>query len=122
MVMEHRQIEARKRRHTRVRSKVFGTASRPRLSVFRSARHIYAQLIDDVEGCTLVSASTLDPDVKARVTGKTKVDAAALVGDLVARRALASGIGQVVFDRGGYKYHGRVKALAQAAREGGIEL
>ena len=120
--MENKRREARKRRHARVRRKVFGTASRPRLSVFRSTRHIYAQLIDDVEGHTLVSASTLDPDAKTGLVGKTRVEAAVVVGELIARRALAFGMSQVVFDRGGHKYHGRVKALAQAAREGGIEF
>ena len=113
---------ARKRRHRRVRKKIFGVADRPRLCVLRSLRHIYAQVIDDSIGHTIASASTLDAEVGAQVDGKTKVGAAELVGALVARRALAKGISRVVFDRGGYKYHGRVKALAEAARKAGLEF
>ena len=113
---------ARKRRHVRVRKKVSGTAERPRLCVFRSLNHIYAQVIDDTSGRTLASASTLDPDIRAQVNGKTKTTKAELVGGMLARRALEKGIGAVVFDRGGYKYHGRVKAVAEAAREAGLKL
>jgi len=113
---------ARQRRHTRVRAKVVGTTSRPRLCVFRSLTHIYAQVIDDSLGHTLISASTLDPEVKGEAAGKAKTGDAELVGLLVARRALSKGINQVVFDRGGYKYHGRVKALAEAARQAGLKF
>ncbi len=114
---------ARIRRHRRVRAKVEGTISRPRLCVFRSLNHIYAQVIDDSQGHTLISASTLDPEIKdGTAVGKVKVAKAELVGSLVAKRALSKGINQVVFDRGGYKYHGRVKALAEAARREGLKF
>ena len=113
---------ARQRRHARVRAKVKGTASRPRLCVFRSLHHIYAQVINDVPGNTLVSASTLDSEVKSTTDGKAKTATSGLVGSLVAKRALSQGIKQVVFDRGGYKYHGRVKALAEAARQEGLQF
>ncbi len=110
-------------RHRRVRAKVEGTISRPRLCVFRSLNHIYAQVIDDSQGNTLTSASTLDPEIKdGAAVGKVKVAKAELVGSLVAKRALSKGINQVVFDRGGYKYHGRVKALAEAARREGLKF
>jgi large subunit ribosomal protein L18 len=113
---------ARKRRHLRVRAKVSGTESRPRLCLFRSLNHIYAQLIDDTKGNTLTSASTLDPEIKGEVDGKAKTARAELVGSLLAKRAIEQGISQVVFDRGGYKYHGRVKALAEAARQAGLKF
>jgi len=113
---------ARKRRHSRVRAKISGIDSRPRLCVFRSFHHIYAQVIDDAKGNTLASASTLEPEIKAEAQGKAKTGRAELVGSLVAKRALSKGIKQVVFDRGGYKYHGRVKALAEAARQAGLEF
>lgn len=112
--------DARKRRHLRVRKKVLGTPERPRLSVFRSLRHIYAQVIDDTQGVTLVSASTLDPDLKGDLSTTGDSAAAERVGRLIGERALAKGITQVVFDRGGNQYHGRVKALADAAREAGL--
>jgi len=113
--------EARDRRHYRVRLKVNGTGSRPRLCVFRSLNHIYAQVIDDTQGHTLVSASTLEVE-KGDMEGKSKTGRAELVGSLLAKRAVSEGISQVVFDRGGYKYHGRVKALAEAARQGGLKF
>ncbi|MFC1952187.1 50S ribosomal protein L18 [Chloroflexota bacterium] len=114
---------ARVRRHRRLRAKVVGTSSRPRLCVFRSLNHIYAQIIDDSQGHTLTFASTLDSEIKDGATaGKAKVARAELVGSLVAKRALGEGISQVVFDRGGYKYHGRVKALAEAARREGLKF
>lgn len=112
--------EARKRRHARVRTKVAGTGDIPRLCVFRSLNHTYAQVIDDGRGHTLVSASTLE--LKSDVEGRAKSAAAGLVGSLVARRTLERGITKVVFDRGGCKYHGRVKALAEAAREAGLSF
>ena len=113
---------ARYRRHARVRAKVSGKDSRPRLSVFRSLKHIYAQVIDDSRGHTLASASTIDLEIRGKTKGKKKTAHAELVGSLVAKQALDLGITQVVFDRGGYKYHGRVKALAEAARQGGLKL
>jgi large subunit ribosomal protein L18 len=113
---------ARLRRHSRVRKYVVGMSERPRLNVFRSLRHIYAQVIDDSQGRTLVSASTVDPQVEAQLQGLTKIEQARVVGKVLAERALSQGIQRVVFDRGGYKYHGRVKALADAVREGGLEF
>lgn len=112
--------EARIRRHRRVRKKIVGTAQRPRLAVFRSNRHIYAQLIDDVAGRTVASASTMDKDAKADRPGT--VAAAQAVGKAVAERAKQAGIERVVFDRGGFQFHGRVAAVANAAREAGLEL
>lgn len=115
------QLNARKRRHLRVRARVKGTAERPRLNVFRSSAHIYAQVIDDTQGHTLVAASSLEPEVLGRLSdSKTKSDKARVVGELVGERAKAAGIDAVVFDRGGYKYHGRVKAVADGAREAGL--
>lgn len=112
----------RERRKTRIRARISGTAERPRLNVFRSLSNIYAQVIDDVKGHTLVSASTVDKEVAVAVDGKSKREAAKIVGQMVAQRALAAGITQVVFDRGGYRYHGRIAALADGAREGGLEF
>jgi len=114
--------QARERRRQRVRHKVFGTPERPRLSVYRSLSHIYAQVVDDSLGVTLVSASTIDPEVRSMTEGITKSEQARLVGRKVAERAAAKGIKQVVFDRAGYKYHGRVKALAEASREAGLDF
>ena len=113
---------AREKRHRRVRLKVSGTGTRPRLSVFRSLEHIYAQIIDDTQGRTLVAASTLEPEVRVQLEGKTKAAEAALVGELLAKRAAVQGIDQVVFDRGGFLYHGRVRALAEAARAAGLRF
>ena len=113
---------ARQRRHMRVRQRVQGTAECPRLCVFRSLRHIYAQIIDDTRGHTLVSATTLDAEVLAAASGQDKISEAKVVGQVLARRALDAGIQKVVFDRGGYLYHGRVKALAMATREGGLKF
>jgi len=114
----------RKRRHLRVRKKVSGTPERPRLNVFRSAKHIYAQLIDDVAGRTLVATSTLDPALREQLaeTGTGNIAAATLVGRRIAELALEKGYKKVVFDRGGYPYHGRVQALADAAREAGLDF
>ncbi len=114
--------EARLRRHERIRKTVEGTPERPRLNIFRSLQHIYAQVIDDDMGQTLVSASTLDPDLRGQLEGLNKSQQAARVGKLVAQRAVAQGLKRVVFDRGGYPYHGRIKALADGAREGGLEF
>ncbi len=110
----------RQRRHKRVRKQIAGTSKRPRLNVYRSLSQIYAQVIDDTKGHTLASASTLDSELKKKLKGLKKTEQARLVGELVAERAKEKGIRLVVFDRGGYKYHGRVKALADAAREAGL--
>jgi large subunit ribosomal protein L18 len=112
----------RERRHNRVRLKVSGTSERPRLNVYRSLEHIYVQVIDDVAGHTLAAASTLDAEVKAATDGKKKTEAARIVGQIIAARAKNAGIETVVFDRGGNLYHGRVKALADGAREGGLKF
>ena len=114
--------KARKIRHRRVRVKISGTPERPRLNVFRSLKHIYVPVIDDTNGDTLAAASTLDEDVIALANKKNKKDRASLVGKTIAERAKAAGITVVVFDRGGYLYHGRVKALAEAAREAGLSF
>ncbi len=121
-VSEINRSEARQRRHERVRKNVIGTSGRPRLNVFRSLNQIYAQIIDDDRGHTLAAASTMDPELRDQVKKVSKMEQAKLVGGLIARRALAKGVNRVVFDRGGYLYHGRVKALADAAREGGLEF
>jgi large subunit ribosomal protein L18 len=113
---------ARIRRHARVRRRVQGSAEKPRLCVFRSLSHIYAQVIDDVSRITLVSASDMEKDLTPKVSGKKKADVATLVGTLVAERAKQKGISKVVFDRGGYPFHGRIKALAEAARAGGLDF
>lgn len=120
--MTERSRITRMQRHRRIRMKIFGTGERPRLNVFRSLEHIYAQVIDDEKGHTLVSASTVDKKLEGELTGKTKRQQAAIIGRVVAERALAVGITQVVFDRGGYLYHGRIKALADNAREGGLKF
>ncbi len=114
--------ELRQARHNRVRKKVAGSPEKPRLNVYRSLNNIYAQIVDDEGGKTLVSASTLDSEVKSQIKSGGNVDAAKAVGELVAKRAQEKGIKQVVFDRGGYIYHGRVKSLAEAARSGGLEF
>ncbi|MEJ2732745.1 MAG: 50S ribosomal protein L18 [Anaerolineae bacterium] len=113
---------ARQRRHARVRRRVHGTPERPRLTVFRSLKHIHAQVIDDTQGHTLVAASTLDAEVRGQLADKDKSAQAAIVGEVLARRALEAGVEQIVFDRSGYKYHGRVKSLADAARKAGLEF
>ena len=114
--------KARERRQRRVRMKLSGTPERPRLNVFRSLDHIYAQVIDDVEGRTVASASSYDKEIRSEMSDKTKKEQAELVGKTVAERAKAAGIETVVFDRGGFLYHGRVKALADGAREGGLKF
>ena len=118
----HTRREARARRQSRVRQKISGTAERPRLNVYRSLSQIYAQVIDDGAGHTLAAASSLEPDVRPQLKGLNKTDQARLIGQLLAERALAKGVKQVVFDRGGYRYHGRVRALADAARKAGLEF
>ena len=114
--------KSRQKRHFRVRKNLSGTPQRPRLNVFRSLNHIYAQIINDETGTTLVSASTMDKEVSATLSYGGNISAAQVVGKLVAERAMAKGISKVVFDRGGYLYHGRVAALAAAAREAGLEF
>lgn len=115
---QKKRADIRRGVHTRIRKKVSGTAERPRLAVFRSLNHIYAQVIDDVNGKTLAAASTTEKDLKGTTGGN--IEAAARVGKTVAERALAAGVSNVVFDRGGYLYHGRVKALLDATREAGL--
>lgn len=113
---------SRERRHNRVRGRVEGTPQRPRLNIFRSLSNIYAQVIDDSAGRTLASASTVDKEIAKQVEGKSKIESAKIVGQALAARAKEAGVNTVVFDRGGYKYHGRVAALAEGAREGGLEF
>ena len=122
MVSKPNSNKQRQIRHMRVRNKISGTAERPRLSVYRSLNNIYAQVIDDVAQNTIVSASTLDEELKGKLNGTGNKEAAKLVGELVAKRAIEKGIKEVVFDRGGYIYHGRVKELADAAREAGLQF
>lgn len=114
--------ELRKKRHRRVRNRAIGTAEKPRLNVFRSLAHIYAQVVDDSTGQTMISASTVDKEIKGQVKSGGDIQAAKLVGGLVGKRAVEKGIEFVVFDRGGYQYHGRVAALADGAREAGLKF
>ena len=122
MVSKESRIKIRAKKHYRMRHNLAGTAQRPRLAVFRSNNHMYAQIIDDTVGKTLVSASTVEKAVKAELEKTNNVDAAAYVGTLIAKRALEKGISTVVYDRGGFVYHGKVAALAEAAREAGLEF
>ena len=121
MVSKKSRQEVRVKKHKKIRNRFSGTAERPRLAVFRSNNHMYAQIIDDTVGNTLVAASTLEKDVKAELEKTNNVDAAAYLGTVIAKRALEKGINTVVFDRGGYIYHGKVAALADAAREAGLK-
>ena len=122
MVMKKSRTVVRENKHRKLRNRFSGTAERPRLAVFRSNNHMYAQIIDDTVGKTLVSASTLDKDVKAELEKTNNVEAATVVGTVVAKKALEKGITTVVYDRGGFVYEGKVKALAEAAREAGLEF
>ena len=122
MVSKVSRTEVRLQKHRRMRSRISGTSERPRLAVFRSNNHMYAQIIDDTVGKTLVSASTLQKEVKAELEKTNNVEAAAHLGTVIAKRALEKGIDTVVFDRGGFIYQGKVKALAEAAREAGLEF
>ena len=122
MVSKKSRSEVRAKKHYRLRNHISGTAERPRLAVFRSNNHMYAQIIDDTVGKTLVSASTLQKEVKAELEKTNDVNAAAYLGKVIAERAIEKGITEVVFDRGGYIYHGKVKALADAAREAGLKF
>jgi large subunit ribosomal protein L18 len=122
MIDKSKRRVARKMRHIRVRKEVKGTPERLRLNVYRSLNHIYAQVIDDNKGHTLVSASTLEPELKTQLKGLKKTEEAKIIGKIIAERAVLKGISKVVFDRGGYKFHGRVKALAEGAKEGGLQF
>ena len=122
MVGKESRQEIRAKKHLKIRNRFNGTAERPRLAVFRSNNHVYAQVIDDEAGKTLVSASTLEKDIKAELKNTDNVDAAAYIGDVVAKRAIEKGIKTVVFDRAGYIYHGKVAAVAEAARKAGLEF
>ncbi len=122
MITKGDKNKARLKRHLRVRKKVQGTAARPRLNVYRSSKHIYAQLIDDVAGVTLASASTVDKELSGSIGNGGNVESARKVGELIAKRAQDKGVKNIVFDRGGYLYHGRIQALADAAREAGLEF
>ncbi len=122
MVSKKSRQEVRVKKHMKIRNRFSGTAERPRLAVFRSNNHMYAQIIDDTVGNTLVAASTVEKDVKAELEKTNNVDAAAYLGTVIAKRAIEKGIDTVVFDRGGYIYHGKVAALAEAAREAGLKF
>ncbi|MDP3767368.1 MAG: 50S ribosomal protein L18 [Dehalococcoidia bacterium] len=122
MLKKHDRKMLRQRRHRRIRREVAGGGERPRLSVFRSLNHMYAQIVDDAKGVTLVAASTRDPEIREALKGRKKTEAGAAVGEAIAKRALTKGINRVVFDRAGYLYHGRVKALADGARKAGLQF
>ena len=122
MVSKKSRSEVRAKKHGRIRNHLSGTSQRPRLAVFRSNNHMYAQIIDDTVGNTLVAASTVEKDVKAELEKTNNVDAAAYLGTVIAKRAIEKGIEEVVFDRGGFIYHGKVAALAEAAREAGLKF
>ena len=122
MVSKKSRKEVRVKKHMRIRNRFSGTAERPRLAVFRSNNHMYAQIIDDTVGNTLVSACTLEKEIKAELTKTNNLDAAAYLGTVIGKRAVEKGISQVVFDRGGFIYHGKIAALAEAAREAGLEF
>ena len=120
MVSKKSRAEMREKKHMRIRNRFSGTAERPRLAVFRSNNHMYAQIIDDTVGNTLVAASTLEKEIKAELNKTNDVEAAAYLGKVIAKRAMDKGISEVVFDRGGFLYHGKIEALAEAAREAGL--
>ncbi|MEN2983936.1 MAG: 50S ribosomal protein L18 [Dictyoglomaceae bacterium] len=122
MIEKESRKEKRRIRHLRIRKKIFGTPERPRLAVFKSLRYIYAQIIDDTKGHTLVSASSLEKELKSQLKSTDNIEAAKLVGKVIAKRALEKGIKKVVFDRGGFLYHGKIKALADSARAEGLEF
>ncbi len=122
MVSKESRQKVREKKHLKIRNRFSGTAERPRLAVFRSNNHMYAQVIDDAAGKTIVSASTLEKDVKAKLEKTNNIEAAKVLGEIIAKRALDKGIENVVFDRGGYIYHGKVAALAEAAREAGLQF
>lgn len=121
-IKDSKKYQARRRRQRRVRAKVTGTVARPRMSIYRSLKNIFVQVIDDATGKTLVSASTIDTEVAAKIVGKNKTESSRIVGQIVAERAKNAGVETVVFDRGGYQYHGRVAAVAEGAREAGLKF
>lgn len=122
MINKPSRAEARVKRHYRIRNKISGTAQQPRLAVFRSNQHMYAQIIDDTAGKTLAAASTLESDIKSKLEFTSTIEGAKAVGEAIAKKALEKGIDEVVFDRGGYVYHGKIQALADAAREAGLKF
>ena len=122
MITKPSRAKARIKRHYRIRNKVNGTAQCPRLAVFRSNKHMYAQLIDDAAGCTLAAASTMEAEIASKLETTSNIVAAQAVGEAIAKKAIEKGITEAVFDRGGYVYHGKVKALADAAREAGLQF
>lgn len=122
MIKKRSRKELRKIRHLRIRKKIMGTPERPRLAVYKSLRYIYAQIIDDTKGHTLVAASSLEKELRSQLKSTKNIEAAKLVGEVIAKRALEKGIKKVVFDRGGFLYHGKVKALADSARAAGLEF
>ncbi|MBZ0300182.1 MAG: 50S ribosomal protein L18 [Anaerolineae bacterium] len=122
MDISKKKRQGREQRHRRVRARIIGTTERPRMNIYRSLSNIYVQVIDDTVGRTLVSASTIDKEIATQIEGKPKLEAAKIVGKVVAERAKQAGISQIVFDRGGYKFHGRVAAVAEGAREAGLEF
>lgn len=122
MISKPSRAAARVKRHYRIRNRVSGTAQQPRLAVFRSNKHIYAQIIDDAAGNTIVAASTLEADIASKIEHTSTVEAAKIVGEAIAKKAMDKGITEVVFDRGGYIYHGKIQALADAAREAGLQF
>lgn len=122
MIVKPDKNKIRAARHIRVRNKISGTSERPRLNVFRSTSHIYAQVIDDIKGVTIAAASTVEKDIASKITGKTKKEAAKIVGEIVGKRALEKKVTEVVFDRGGYLYTGRVAELADGARQAGLKF
>ncbi len=122
MIKKPSRAEARIKRHYRIRNKVNGTAQQPRLAVFRSNQHIYAQIIDDIAGHTLAAASTMESEISSKLESTSNIEAANAVGEAIAKKAIEKGITEVVFDRGGFVYHGKVKALAEAAREAGLKF
>ncbi len=122
MDAQKRKYAARIKRHYRARNTIIGTPERPRMNIYRSLTNIYVQVIDDSVGRTLVSASTLEKDIASQIKGKSKIEAARIIGQVVGERAKQAGISKIVFDRGGYKYHGRVAAVAEGAREAGLEF
>ncbi len=122
MIKKESRSKIRVKKHQKIRNKIKGTTERPRLCVFRSEKHIYAQIIDDVKGNTLVAASTMEKEIASKLEATSNIEAAKAVGEAIAQKSLARGIKEVVFDRGGFVYHGRVKALADAAREAGLEF
>jgi len=122
MIKKPSRVASRVKRHFRIRNKISGTAAKPRLAVFRSNKHMYAQIIDDTAGNTLVAASTMEPEIAGRAAHTNTVEAAKAVGEAIAKKALDKGVAEVIFDRGGYVYHGKVAALADAAREAGLKF